>query len=247
MKKASTKEKEKFKLTRTHIIVIAAILLIAIIVAIICIVKHEPDVLIGSNEVISDVYPEDVDSLYVAMDDVSCSGGLHFDIKLDDEKNLTDTIDRKGLLDYVFSYMDKNNMLSDEISMKFFNSNVNALIYSAPKLIESIKDYQYGDYVYNYHGGVITRKKSKKCTSDKQYVTRLYGYSYDELELAMDVSVGYLDNGILYSLEGVKLGAYDGDKSKLLSLFAPASYYRYYFVKSDGSYKLSSVEVVSKK
>ena len=227
-------------------ILLSAILLVIIIIIIICVHLFKKDIYVGIDEPITDVYPEDVEGLYNMMVGVSCTGDLYFDIKLDSGKNMIDSIDTKGLLDYLFSYLDKNNLLSDKMDAKLISDEASKLLYGESNLIDNIQKYQYGNYIYDVNGNKIIRSESK-CSNEKIYVTQLYGYSYNDLELSMDVNIGYLNSNVLYTLDGNKLGSYSGDKTELDTLFTTNSYYRYNFVKNDGIYKLSSVELVSKK
>ena len=89
---------------------------------------------------------------------------------------------------------------------------------------------------------VLIFNKDALNVSDKNYITHLYGYSYNVHELSIDVNIGYLDNGVLYDLADNRLGEYTGEVKELQDLFKTNSFYRYNYVKDDGMYKLISVE-----
>ncbi len=52
----------------------------------------------------------------------------------------------------------------------------------------------------------------KENTSEKEYVSKLYGYTYDENNnLKMTVKEGYVQNNKVYNLEGKEIGDYNKD------------------------------------
>lgn len=216
---------------------VLVILLIVIIVAIIFSKKDNKFVLNG----IYDVYPEDVRRLYSNMVSVSCYGDLHLDISLDSKAVSVENINKNNLLDYMFSNLDKNSKLKDNMEMKNFRNAARNLFNGNINFDDLINGYTYGEYRYIVKDNNISREKTE-CVSDNNYVTHLYGYSYNVNELSIDVNIGYLDNGVLYDLADNRLGEYDGDVAKLTDLFKVNSYYRYNYVKDNGVYKLKSVE-----
>ena len=188
-----------------------------------------------------DVYPYEVRSLYQNMVDVSCGGDLELNIKPGEGKVDIAKLDKKILLSYVFSYMDKHNMLNGSINNKIINNTADMLFSDKVKLFNNGDKFNYGDYEYTFKNNKVVRKASK-CNSDKKTITYLYGYFSDEAGLSMDVLVGYLKNGILYDYDNHELGIYEDDVSKLRDMLKNASYYRYNYIKKDNIYKLSSVE-----
>ena len=217
------------------------LLIVALIIIIVCVVVK----VIYSNrskyklDEIYDLYPVEVRELYANKVDVSCYGGLNFDIKLG--KTEVDKISKKVLLDYMFSNIDKNTKLHNKMDISEIKKIEKSLFNKKIDLISSIKDYQYNNYVYNIKDGKLLRTK-KECVSDIRYVTHLYGYFNDKNTLFMDVSIGYWKDGILYDFNDKNLGEYDGRISTLLELMKGNPYYRLYYKKSGGKYKLDSVE-----
>lgn len=226
---------------RENKILVVAILIILIIVLVVAIVfKKDEDSKFALNG-IYDVYPEDVRELYSNMVSVSCYGDLHLDITLGSGIVKVGNINKNNLLDYMFSNLDKNNKLTDQMDIDIFK-NVSKNLFSGNVTLDNlINGYTYGEYKYIVKDDKVSREK-KECISDKNYITHLYGYSYNVNELSIDVNIGYLDNGVLYDLSDNRLGEYTGEVKELQNLFKTNSFYRYNYVKDDGKYKLISVE-----
>lgn len=190
---------------------------------------------------IYDVYPEEVRKLYSNLVNVGCEGDMFYDIAIDQGIVKVEDLKEKELVAYIFSYMDKNEMLSDSFKTSLFHS-VESLLYDAKlNLLSSNKTYDYGDYTYTIKGDKVTRKK-RECKADKKTILHLYGYFWNEEILSMDVNVAYLKDGILYNYDNQNLGAYDGDASKLSSLTENTSYFRFNYGKDGDNFKLLSVE-----
>ena len=223
---------------KNKIILLVGVLLLIIVVLLIAFRKKLPR--FALNE-FYDVYPEEVRALYSNLVEVSCEGDLHLDIKIDEKATSVEKLSKETLLDYVFSNIDKNEGLSDEISKNVINARVKNLFSSNVDLDSAIKNYQHGEYVYNLEGNMVKREK-KECASDIKYVTFLYGYSWNKSVLSMDVNISYQKGDTLYDLNDKELGKYDGDVSKLFNLTKEVSYYRFNYIKSGSYYKLDSVE-----
>ena len=112
-------------------------------------------------------------------------------------------------------------------------------------LLNEIKEYQYGDFVYTIKRNRITRKK-KECINNNNYISYLYGYSWNNDELSIDINIGYLKDNTLYDLEDNNLGEYRNDALRLFEIFNTSSYYRLNYVKKKGIFKLKSVELISR-
>ncbi len=220
------------------IILIGVLIAIIIIILLFAFKKKIPGFVL--NE-FYDVYPEEVRALYANLVDVSCTGDLHLDIKLDDKKTTIANLNKNNLLDYLFSNIDKAGGLNDDLPTSLINSKTKELFSSNVDLIKDINNYQHGDYIYSVNDNKITREK-KECQSDIKYVSFLYGYSWNKNLLSMDVNISYQKGNTLYDLADKELGEYDGDVSKLFNLTKNTSYYRFNYVKSGNYYKLDSVE-----
>lgn len=219
------------------IIIICGVLILSIIIVLIT-VKRKNSLFVLDK--IYNVYPEEVRNLYQNMVDVDCNGDLFFDIDMDKDYNI-DNIDNKYLLTYMFSYLDKNKLL-DNIDINILKDTSNKLFHSNKDIISDINNFSYGNYTYKIdNNNNITRDKYE-CVKNNNYVSYLYSYMYDYNNLYVDVSIGYEKDGKLYNFDNEELGSYDGDKSKLTGLMNNASYYRLYYVKKNGVFKLDRIK-----
>ncbi len=221
-------------------IIITIIVAIIIIGLILIIVFHKKDNRFALNE-IYDIYPGEVRKLYSNIVEIPCTGDLHLDdITINAEQTSIDDINKNNLLDYLFSNIDKNEGLNDKMEISLIKKRQKELFNTNLDLTETINNYQYGEYLYTIEGNKVTRKAAE-CKNDIKYVTFLYGYSWNNNLLSMDVNISYLKDGILYDLADNKLGSYNGDVSKLFSLTKTTSYYKFNYVKKSGDFKLDSV------
>ena len=234
---------KKFVIKYRMFIIIGIILLILLIVLIV--VKNNKNGEI-SYEAVEEVKLADIENLYKNVSDISCVGGLSFDLKVGDDALETDKLSKIGLLNYLFSYLDKNSLLSDEMSKNFIDEKTSELFYDKElSLFGELNDFQYNDYIYLVNGNTVKRLK-KTCVSDTTYVSKLFGHTNNQEEVSMDVNIGKLVDGVLYDMTGKKLGTYSNDDLKLMDLFSGASYYRYNYVKVNDVYKLKSVGLISR-
>lgn len=224
--------------------IIITIIALLIIIIIIIVVNSRRTRSFALNEVYN-FAPAEIRELYSNIVEVSCDGDLYFsdlaDVNNIDVKNMN----KQDLLNYVFSNLDKAELLSNEFASNLITTTANKLFLNDTKLLKEIKDYQYGDYIYNVKNSKIVRTK-KECVSKNNYISNLYGYAWDKEKLSVDVNIGYLKEGILYDLDNKKMGAYDGNASKLFDLFDMNTYYRFNYVKDGNNIKLTSVELKRK-
>ncbi len=220
------------------IIVVLIILIILIFLFFKYVINKRKDFVL--NEYYN-LYPEQVRQLYSNIVDVSCSGDMHFDMAAGDGVKKVGEMNKHNLMDYMFSYLDKNNLLADNMDDKVIKKAEKALFNADFSLLNEISNYNYNGNVYTYKSGKITRKKSE-CKSNMQYVTHLYGYSFDSVRLSMDVMAGYVKDGALYDYNDNKLGTYPETISELSKLMEKASYYRLIYVKDGDDFRLESVE-----
>ena len=228
------------ELNKKNKIIFISIMILIIIFVIIFLFRKKEDKFV-LNQIYS-VYPDEVKELYSNMVSVSCYGDWYLNIPVDNGKKIDiSKIDNNVLIDYVFSYMDKNNLLNDEIKLSKFEDVSKLLFYKDVDLVDLLDNYIYGDYVYNNDGRKIIRTY-KECVSNENYVTHLYGYSFNEQVLSVDVNIGYLKNGILYDINDKKLGEYDGNPKNIGDKFLVSPYYRFNYVNVNGVYELDTVE-----
>ena len=225
-----------------NIKIISIIITVIIVVSLILLIVFKRRAEKFALNEIYDVYPEEVRALYANMVSVSCGGDWHLDINTDGGVRSITNLDKKNLVDYLFSYLDKQGALEDTINMNVFEAAQKTLLDGDISLEDVINKYQYGDYQYTVVKRNIVRTKKGECKNDPKMVLHLYGYFWKDNKLSMDVNTAYLKDGVLYNYKDQKLGEYDGDVSKLQSLTENTSYYRFNFIKDGGKYKLTSVE-----
>lgn len=225
---------------KNKIIIISMIIGIVLVVMLVVLLNNEDNSEFKLDP-IYDVYPEEVRELYSNTIYVSCMGDLYLGINTDSSEVLIENIEKQYMLNYLFSHMDKYNKLNKNTTIDILNDVENKLFSKKLDLVKYIKDFRYGEYIYNIEENMLVGKKSK-CESDIRYVSRLYGYSFGTEVLSMDVNIGYLKNGILYDLNDNKLGEYDGVNTEILDqLFDGTDYYRYNYIKDESDFKLKSV------
>ena len=231
---------KKFLSIKTNLITVVVALLIIIGIILFIVLNGRSKEKFALDH-IYDIYPEEVRKIYSNYVDVSCSGDLHLDIAIDSGEVSIDKLDKKILLTYLFSNLDKENLLMDEMNDSLIRNTEKKLFAKDNNLEKEIKDFNYKEYTYNSIDGKIKRTKGE-CSSYTKSILHLYGYFWNKDILSIDINVAYLKEGKLYNYDNEKLGDYDGDTSKLSSLTEHTSYYRVNYVKDNGTLKLSSVE-----
>ena len=79
--------------------------------------------------------------------------------------------------------------------------------------------------------------ETNKEEGTKKYVSKLYGYSYDENEnIVMQVKEGYIENNKVYDLDGNELGEYTEDT--LNTTLDNGTLKTYNYTKENNDYKL---------
>ena len=217
------------------------VLLIIVIVIILFLIPRNNDNTLALDK-IYDVYPEEVRELYHNMVSIDCRGDISFNIEIDKEPTEISKLDKSILLDYLFSYMDKNELLNDNVEISDIKKIEEKLFYDNLNLTNYIKSYDYNGYSYDIKNNKLTKKKTA-CNSNIKNVLFLYGYFWNDNQLSIDINVAYLKDGILYDHKDEVLGEYDGsDLTKLSELTSETSYYRVNYVKDNKQFKLYSVE-----
>ena len=188
----------------------------------------------------------DVKELYSNTTEISCTGDLHFDIYSTDEYVPVEEIRNSNLINYLFKYLDRNNLLNDNLTKKIVDQATYKLFYGKIKLFDSIVNFQYGEYLYNTEGNKVVRRKMT-CSEDETVFYNNYSdYSIKDNELLVDIHMGYAKLGNLYDLDNEKLGKFVGDKSNFDEAFKTKTYYRIHYVKSKGELKVKGIEIISK-
>lgn len=88
--------------------------------------------------------------------------------------------------------------------------------------------------VYNLYNNI---KNNNVDTSTRKYISKLYGYSNDNSEnIIMFTKEAYVENNIIYDLDGKELGKYNSDTvNKVLD---NATLKKYSYIKDSKEYKL---------
>ena len=149
----------------------------------------------------------------------------------------TDTTDEKDslILYLIFSKLDKDNKLSDNISYDEYENTAKTIL-KTNDIPKSINNYLYDGYSYTLEDNKITREKSE-C--EEKYVSKIYGYSNDNNTLSLYISSGYVKDGKVYNLEGIEIGDYD--KNKINKILDSGTIKIYNYKNENGKYVLDSI------
>ena len=139
------------------------------------------------------------------------------------------------LLYLIFSKLDKDNKLSDNISYDEYE-NAAKTILKTDDIPQTINNYLYDGYSYTLNNDEITREKSE-C--EEKYVSKIYGYSNNNNTLSLYISSGYVKEGKVYNLNGDEIGDYDKDTINKTLDSGTIKIYNY--KNENGSYILDSI------
>ena len=209
------KEKKKTK------IIICVIIILIIIIALILFILMKEDKLKPVDHNI-------VENLYIDKLENNCS-----DITYITKDENIDEMDSKTILYLIFSQMDKEDMLKDNVSFDDYKK-------IASKITDNIQEnftYNFNGYKYTASNGKITKTKA---TCDKHYITKLYGFTGTD-ELKVNVKSGYIKDNTVYDLSDKEIGPYT--KKTVSKLLDQGTMQVYNYKKSIGGYKLISVGI----
>ena len=207
----SKKLNNKKKLT-----LFVGLLTIIIIVILIIVLLNNQD----KEEKIEIVNYKDAEKLYQTSDN-KCT-------------DITDENDSL-LLYLIFSNMDKDNKLSDNISYDEYENTAKTIL-KTDDIPSSINSYLYDGYSYTLEDNKITREKTE-CT--EKYVSKIYGYSNDNDTLSLYISSGYIKDGKVYNLEDIEIGDYD--KNKINKILDSGTIKIYNYKNENGNYILDNI------
>ena len=202
--------------SKKRIILFVGILIIIIIVIVLIIVFNNQD----KEEKIEIVNYKDAEKLYQTSDN-KCT-------------DITDENDSL-LLYLIFSNMDKDNKLSDNISYEEYENTAKTIL-KTDDIPSSINSYLYDGYSYTLEDNKITREKTE-CT--EKYVSKIYGYSNDNDTLSLYISSGYIKDGKVYNLEDIEIGDYD--KNKINKILDDGTIKIYNYQNKNGNYILDNI------
>ena len=149
--------------------------------------------------------------------------------KSDDIENVDDKI----LLYLIFGQLKKDKKINSNISKEDYKEA--ALKIMDEEYIPQEFEYIYEGYKYTLKEN-ITRKKAK---TDKNYVTKIFGYSGNE-NLEVDIMAGYIKDNKVYDLNDKEIGIYSEENINTILDKGTMQIYNYEKINDD--YKLVSVE-----
>ncbi len=214
-------------MSKKKIIIIIIIALIILGIIIYFVNKNSNDLAI--NSIVKHDVAED---LYKAVEPNEC---VNIDIN---EKVSTQKMNDEVLLYLIFGQMNKDKLLTDNISLNDFNKSAKKILGDV-KIPKQIKNYVYDGYVYNLNNDKITREKYN-C-GDKKYVSKLYGYTTNENQLILNIAVAYIQNGTVYNLDDELLGEYD--EENLNEILDKGTMEVYTYTNTNGDYILESISL----
>ena len=200
---------------KKKLILFIGILIIIIIVVLIIIVLNNKD-----KEKIEIVNYKDAENLYQTSNN-KCT-------------DITDENDSL-ILYLIFSELDKDNKLSDNISYDDYENTAKTIL-KTDDIPTVINNYLYDGYSYTLEENKITREKTE-C--EERYVSKIYGYSNNNDTLNLYISSGYVKGGKVYNLSGVEIGDYDKDTINKILDSGTIKIYNY--KNKNGSYILDSI------
>ena len=176
---------------------------------------------------------ETVEKLYKEQDGETCT-----EVNIVSHNTKASETDDKVLLYLIFGQMKKDKVLGNEITKDDYIKSAEKILKNED-IPEAFEDYVYEGYAYELDGDQLTRKKVK-CDS-KKYVSKLYGYSNNEETLTLNIKAGYIENEMLYDLNGKEIGTYQEDE--LNEMLDQGTLQVYTYQAQDGDYQLESVSV----
>ena len=171
-----------------------------------------------------------VEGLYEDHVDENCTEVINIT-----ENSDVSNADDKVLLYLIFGQMKKDEILADTISMDDYKKS--ALKIMDEENIPANIDYTFEGYKYTLNDDNIKRSKA---SCEKNYVSKLYGYSGVN-DLVVDVMAGYVKDGKVYDLNDKEIGTYDEDE--LNNILDNGTMQVYNYKKVNNDYKLVSVGV----
>ena len=201
--------------SKKKLILLVGILIIIIIVVLIVVFNNQ-----NKEEKIEIVNYKEAEKLYQESNN-KCT-------------DITDENDNL-ILYLIFSELDKDNKLSDNISYEEYENTAKTIL-KTDDIPQTINNYLYDGYSYTLKDNKITREKTE-C--EERYVSKIYGYSNDNNTLSLYISSGYVKDGKVYNLEGIEIGDYD--KNKINKILDSGTIKIYNYKNENGKYVLDSI------
>ena len=200
---------------KKRILLLVGILIIIIIVVLIIVLNNQ-----DKEEKIEIVNYKEAEKLYQESNN-KCT-------------DITDENDNL-ILYLIFSELDKDNKLSDNISYEEYENTAKTIL-KTDDIPQTINNYLYDGYSYTLKDNKITREKTE-C--EEKYVSKIYGYSNNNNTLSLYISSGYVKEGKVYNLNGDEIGDYDKDTINKTLDSGTIKIYNY--KNENGSYILNSI------
>ena len=143
-------------------------------------------------------------------------------------------VDDKILLYLIFGQLKKDKKISSNISKEDYKEA--ALKIMDEEYIPQEFEYIYEGYKYTLKEN-ITRKKAK---TDKNYVTKIFGYSGSE-NLEVDIMAGYIKDNKVYDLNDKEIGTYS--EEDINTILDKGTMQIYNYKKINDNYKLVSIGI----
>ena len=201
--------------SKKKLILLVGILIIIIIVVLIVVFNNQ-----NKEEKIEIVNYKEAEKLYQESNN-KCT-------------DITDENDNL-ILYLIFSELDKDNKLSDNISYEEYENTAKTIL-KTDDIPQTINNYLYDGYSYTLKDNKITREKTE-C--EEKYVSKIYGYSNNNNTLSLYISSGYVKDGKVYNLNGDEIGDYDKDTINKTLDSGTIKIYNY--KNENGSYILDNI------
>ena len=208
---------KKLNISNKKRIILLISLLVIIVISLLIVIFNNNQ---NKEEKIEIVNYKDAEKLYQTSDN-KCT-------------DITDENDSL-LLYLIFSNMDKDNKLSDNISYEEYE-NIAKTILKIDDIPSKINNYLYDGYSYTLEDNKITREKSE-C--EEKYVSKIYGYSNDNNTLSLYISSGYVKEEKVYNLEDIEIGDYE--KNKINKILDDGTIKIYNYQNKNGNYILDNI------
>lgn len=193
---------------------------------------------------IDSVVPTEVQNIYNIINIDNCKSALIWTVNNDEKLTIKD-MNSDSINNMVFKKLSLDNKLNDEFDYDEYKKVLSDVFGLENNYKIDFQNFNYNGYKYNIVNGKITREKSN-CTNEINYISNLYGYSYNNDGLLVYVNVGILNNNKVYDLDNKELGTYTDSEEELKKLLNKSKGYLYTYRKTGDNYYLESVELVKK-
>lgn len=157
-----------------------------------------------------------VEDLYNSVKTTSCNY-----VEDTSDKKLSE----KSVLYVVFSKMNNEGKLKDEIDYNDYLKVATSVLGGEKAVPKKFTNYEFDGYSYTLDKKKITRTQG--TCGDKKYISKLFGYSYSNEELIVYIKVAYIKGDKLYDLNDKELGDYSEENENSLMDTSTSKIYTY--------------------